>query len=100
MGMAVKFVYGLRETLAKNWKKISDGTIFITTDIPRIYVKLDNKLLPMTNPIYPKMIPRTCPKCGAPLPEQSKDEFSVVVTCEYCHTTFDIDVPILEGPEQ
>jgi len=97
--MEVKFSKGTREKLAKKWKTIDDGTIIVVTDYPRMYVKMDGKLLPMTNPIYPQMVPRTCPKCGAPLPAQPDNEFSVLITCEYCHTTFDIDVPVLKEPE-
>lgn len=97
--MDVRFIKITRESLAKKWKSMPNGSFIVVTDFPRMYVKMDGKLLPMTNPIYPKMTPRTCPKCGAPLPLQSNDEFSVVVTCEYCRTTFDIDIPILEGPE-
>ena len=98
--MEVKFVRATREQLSKRWKTVEDGSIIVSTDVPRMYVKMDGKLLPMTNPIYPQMIPRTCPKCGAALPAQPDNEFSVLITCEYCHTTFDVDVPILKGPEE
>ena len=72
--------------------KIDNGSIIVCPDVERMYVKLNDKLMPMTpsrNARYIK--PRKCVCCGAPLTDTDK----FVVKCEYCGTIYDID----EGEE-
>lgn len=102
-GELVKFIRGEKEQIAKNWRNKPDGSIIVCTDHPRLYIKLDGKLLPMSPAIEEiedaiKMKPRTCVKCGAPL-EVNKDGFeSVLIYCPYCKTSYDIDSSSLNHP--
>ena len=47
-GELVKFIRGEKEQIAKNWRNKPDGSIIVCTDHPRLYIKLDGKLLPMS----------------------------------------------------
>ena len=72
--------------------KLNNGTIIICPDVERMYVKLGDKLMPMTpSARYIEYKPRKCVCCGAPLTDINR----FVVKCEYCGTIYDVD----EGEE-
>ena len=74
--------------------RLDNGTIIVCPDVERLYVKLEDKLMPMTPSRKARHIeykPRKCVCCGAPLTDMS----NFVVKCEYCGTIYDVD----EGEE-
>lgn len=99
----VNFVRGTKEQIAMHWRSEPNGSIIVCTDHPRMYIKLDNKLLPMSPAIEEienaiKMKPRTCKNCGAPL-EINKNGFeSILIYCPYCNTFYDIDEASINHP--
>ncbi len=69
--------------------RISNGAIIVCHDVSRLYVKMHDKILPMT-PKWnkqPKYTLRKCVCCGAPLP--ATDCF--IIKCEYCGNVYDAD---------
>lgn len=93
MSIPVTFRWGKHDYMAKNPESIPNGTIFVATDVSRMYVKLNDKILPMTPPWNAelKLKARTCIKCGATLEIAHPEIESIAVYCPYCKTSYDID---------
>ena len=86
----VSFKSTTHKQLFENQDNMPNGAIVVCTDVSRMYVKLDDKLLPMTPP-WNKNIQyhaRKCVNCGATL---VNTENRFIVKCEYCDTIYDID---------
>lgn len=78
----------------QNSGRLDNGTIIVCPDVERLYIKLGDKLMPMTPSRKARHIeykPRKCVCCGAPLTDMNR----FVVKCEYCGTIYDVD----EGEE-
>lgn len=90
--MKVSFYNLTHNSLYDRRADLPNGSIIVCTDVSRMYVKMNDKIFPMT-PNWnksKKIIPRkNCIHCGAPLPFDKVDGF--VIKCEYCGTVYDID---------
>lgn len=85
--MDVRFLRCLHEELYRNQNDILNGSIIVCSDVSRMYVKMDDKILPMTPKWSKKYTLKKCICCGAPLPKT--DDF--IVKCEYCGNIYDAD---------
>ena len=85
--MNVSFVRCSHKELYNKQKDMLNGSIIVCPDVSRMYVKMDDKILPMTPKWTKKYTLKKCVCCGAPLPQT--DNF--IVKCEYCGNVYDVD---------
>ena len=85
--MEVRFLHCSHEELYNRQKDILNGSIIVCSDVSRMYVKMNNKILPMTPKWTTKYTVRKCINCGAPLDNNG----NFVVKCDYCGSVYDVD---------
>ena len=85
MGTPITFLTAKHADLVQQ-DRIPNGAFIVCEDVSRMYVKLHDRILPMT-PKWKQYTLRKCINCGAPL--DNKGNF--VVKCDYCGSVYDID---------